>query len=373
MLWLCEATIVQQIGDARSRANAEQIDRAEAFGRRDEESLVRVEGNVARIPVAGTLTKKPDFFAMFFGGGNTTYAALQRAVMTAAGNPEVKVIRFEVDSYGGSVDGLFETLDLIDGVRQTSGKKMTAVIENAQSAAYAIAAATGRLEARGDGATVGSIGTAVSYWVSPNVVDITNSDSPYKRPDVRTEEGKKVVVEYLDQINDIFVAAIARGRGVDAETVRERFGRGASFTASAAPKGMVDAIIKPALRGVGGKKAMADEQEKTTQAQLEAAVQRGITHERDRVLAHLTMGENSGDLKTAVEAIRAGTGMTLELQARYMAAGMNRSDAQKRQQSSDTDEKKLATSATPAANGGDLGDQIMARLEGKAGRDFVRG
>lgn len=368
MLWLCEATIVQQIGEARARAAADQIDRAEAYGRRDEESLVRVEGNVARIPVAGTLTKKPDFFAMFFGGGNTTYAALQRAVMTAAGNPAVKQIVLDVDSYGGAVDGLFETLDLIDGVRQ-QGKKMTAVVENAQSAAYAIAAATGRIEARGDGATVGSIGTAVSYWVSPNVVDITNSDSPNKRPDVRTEEGKKVVVEYLDQINDIFVGAIARGRGVGAETVRERFGRGASFTATAAPKGMVDAIIKPALRGSGGKKAMSEEQEKTTQAQLDAAVQRGVTQERDRVLAHLTMGETSGDMKVAVEAIRAGTGMTLELQARYMAAGMNRADAQKRQQSSNADEKALATSETPAATG-DLGDQVVAILSKK--ESFVR-
>ena len=48
--------------------------------------------------------------------------------------------------------------------------------------------------------------------------------------------------------------------------------------------------------------------------------------------AHLTMGEASGDMKTAISAVTAGEEMTATLQAKYMAAGMNRRDATNRQQ-----------------------------------------
>ena len=56
------------------------------------------------------------------------------------------------------------------------------------------------------------------------------------------------------------------------------------------------------------------------------AVQIGTTEERDRVSAHMTMGTASGDMAIATKAIEDGTGMTAGLQAKYMAAGMNRKD-----------------------------------------------
>ena len=62
-----------------------------------------------------------------------------------------------------------------------------------------------------------------------------------------------------------------------------------------------------------------------------AAAQEGRDQERDRVNAHLTMGEASGDMKTAIGAIGDGSAMTATLQAKYLAAGMNRSDVQARQ------------------------------------------
>ena len=66
-----------------------------------------------------------------------------------------------------------------------------------------------------------------------------------------------------------------------------------------------------------------------------AAVEMGANAERDRVAAHLTMGDASGDMATAITAINEGSAMTASLQATYMAAGMNRSDTQTRQNESD--------------------------------------
>ena len=54
--------------------------------------------------------------------------------------------------------------------------------------------------------------------------------------------------------------------------------------------------------------------------------EQGVTQERDRVGAHLTMGAASGDMKTAIESVGNGSAMTATLQASYMAAGMNRSN-----------------------------------------------
>ncbi len=56
-------------------------------------------------------------------------------------------------------------------------------------------------------------------------------------------------------------------------------------------------------------------------------VEQAAAEERDRVLAHLTLGESSGDMTIALEAIRSGAGMTAELTARYMSACLNRSRA----------------------------------------------
>ena len=74
----------------------------------------------------------------------------------------------------------------------------------------------------------------------------------------------------------------------------------------------------------------------------------GAAGERDRGLAHLTLGEHAGALDTAIGAIRAGSGMTLELQAEYLTAGMNRADVATRQAESDA-----AGAAADGAKGND--------------------
>jgi hypothetical protein len=56
----------------------------------------------------------------------------------------------------------------------------------------------------------------------------------------------------------------------------------------------------------------------------QAILDAGATGERDRVCAHLTMGASSGDMKTAIDAIKDGSLMTATLQSTYMAAGMKK-------------------------------------------------
>ncbi len=51
-----------------------------------------------------------------------------------------------------------------------------------------------------------------------------------------------------------------------------------------------------------------------------------IAIERDRVMAHLTLGQESGDLKTAVKAIEEGSDLTQSIKAIYLAASMKKQD-----------------------------------------------
>jgi ClpP class serine protease len=382
--WLLEPSTFQRMltmqRDTASALSARADEHMRRLEARDGQapSNLLVAGSTAEIRVEGVLSKRPDIFALFFGGGNTTYQDIRAALAVAETNPAVRDVVLHIDSPGGSVDGLFDTLDAIAAFRANSGKKIRVRAEQAQSAAYGIAAAAGNIEAVGRGATFGSIGTAVSFFVDESIVTLTNTESPDKRPDLSTEEGQAVIVKYLDQLNDEFVRSIAAGRGVDVKTVTETFGRGASMTAPHAKTlGLIDKIFSTAPRAVPSSKgkAMSEEHAEdraTDRRAIDAAVQRGRDEERDRVLAHLTMGESCGDLSIALEAIRAGAGMTLELNARYLSAGMNRADRQRRQTESNAAESALSGVDHTTAGAPDLGDQVVALLKGATERSFVR-
>lgn len=382
-LWLLAPDMLARLADVRrhpldpgafsSWGSKQEASKTEARGNGLPENLT-LAGSTAEIRVEGVLTKRPDFWAWLLGGGNTTYTSIRQALAVAEQDPNVKTIVLAIDSPGGNVDGLFETLDAISALRASSKKAIKVRAENAQSAAYGIAAAAGSIEAASRASTFGSIGTAVSFRVDPTVVTLTNTDSPDKRPDVTTDAGKAVVVTFLDQINDEFVRAIAKGRDVSTSTVSGDFGRGASMTAPVALKlGLIDKISTP-LRAVNSKgRAMANEDQndaRASAADITAAVERGVKRERDRVLAHVALGEGCGDMSIALEAIRSGNDMSQELQARYLAAGMNRTDRSRRQaESTDASRVVAGEGSTPAAST-DLGDQV-ADILGSTKKGFV--
>jgi len=375
MHWLLEPSALQALQHARRFATPEartQWDARQAAELREQGSAgglprnMTVAGSTAEIRVEGILTKRPDFFAMFFGGGNTTYTSIRAALSIAESNPQIRDVVLFVDSPGGSADGLIDTLEAIAAFRTGSGKKLRVRAENAQSAAYGIAAAGGNIEASGRGALFGSVGTAIAYFVDEHIVELTNTDSPDKRPDLTTPEGKAVVVKFLDQVNAEFVRCIAQGRGVDVKTVSEDYGRGASMAAPEAKRlGLIDKIATTAPRAVPSNKGKTMSEEQTdNRAAIDAAVQQGVAQERDRVKAHLAMGEGCGDLKIALDAIRSGAVMTLEVNALYLAAGMNRKDRGNRQTESNTAEAALqGVDAAPTAPVADLGDKVVAVFE----------
>jgi ClpP class serine protease len=206
-----------------------------------------VSGNVAQINIEGVLTTKPDLFSILFGGGNTTYESIQSGLAMAAADPAVKSLVLNVNSPGGQVNGLFDTLAAIEEFKAT-GKPISVRASMADSAAYAIAAVAGPIVATNAAAEFGSIGVAASFLKDEEIIDIASTEAPDKRPDVSTEEGQAVVRKYLDAVHELFVDAIARGRGTTVEDVNTNYGRGSVLLAGEAKKrGMINKS-PPALR-----------------------------------------------------------------------------------------------------------------------------
>ncbi len=364
-----------------------------------------IAGTEAAIGIEGILTDRPSFFS-FFGGARTSYADIREALAIADADPQVRRAVLNVNSPGGNVEGLFDTIAAIESF----SKPLRVVASRAQSAAYALAAVGGRIEAAGPASSFGSIGVVAEFFVFEDEVSITNTDSPDKRPDVTTDEGKAVVRKHLDEINDLFTEAIARGRTASGNAttkaeVKADFGRGASLLAKQAKKArMVDrvatqravtsvgsedddlaisasAAADPAIEGEptaadGGEdetmtldelkakhpalyNAIRQEGHDAASALTEAAVTAATDAERDRVNAHLISGEASGDMKTALKAIEDGSAMTQKLQASYFAAGMNRRDTDDRQGDADDASSASDDATPPAAGGKDFGDSVM--------------
>lgn len=348
--WLLEETVLQTLEQAHKAGVKFSADELAQFEARvasrsaaTSSPLLTVSAGEAVIAVEGVITQKPDIFALLFGGGNTTYSEIVAAVTEADANPDVKQITLDIDSPGGQFDGLFDALDAIDGASKPS---VARVGNLAASAAYAIASQADSIVATSRAARFGSIGVAASFPVSDRVVTISSTEAPNKRPDVSTPEGQAVVREQLDEMHELFVSQIADGRGTTVKAVNRDFGRGSTMLAEGALKnGMIDTIeaaapvvavdnTKPSAHA-GAKNAEVKVMDiETLKAQhpgvydaiLAQGHQQGVTAERDRVGAHLKLGNATGALDLAVKHITDGTEFGATVSADYLAAQVSNRD-----------------------------------------------
>lgn len=323
-------------------------------------------GSIAQINITGVLTKDPSWILRYFGGGNTAYSEIISAINEAERDPAIKEVVFSIDSPGGQTSGLSDAMDAVAGMTIPTRAEVSGM---AASAAYGLASQAGSITALNRSAMFGSIGVKGTYFVDETVVEITSSNAPEKAPDVTTAEGKATVQKLLDQIEAVFIEDIARGRGTTTDKVKSDFGRGGVFLAhDAKTHGMID-DVKDRTQQPGATTTTQEAKSMNLQelkAQhpdtYAAAVAEGVAQEKDRVSAHLTMGEASGDLKTAIEAVEKGDALTASYQAKYMAAGMKNGQIGARQ-GDDAAAAAALAGVTPGATATDQGADQKAYLE----------
>lgn len=205
-------------------------------------------GATAIVPVHGTLINRFNSSWGFVTG----YQYIEGAIASALEDPSVTHVVMDVDSYGGEAAGAFELSDTIHAMR---GKKpiMAMVNTAAYSAAYATASAADVIVAAPSGGA-GSIGVVTMHVDYSKALDkagikVTHiyagkhkvDGSPY-RP--LTEEVLSHIQARIDKTYSVFVANVARNRGLDEKKVRATEAR--SYDAADAMNlGLIDAVAPP--------------------------------------------------------------------------------------------------------------------------------
>lgn len=204
-------------------------------------NAVSVRDGVAVIRVTGPLFRYANLFTRICGA--TSYELLAQDFNKALNDPNISAILFDVDSPGGEVNGCSELADMIYNAR---GKKPILAYASGSccSGAYWIASACDKIMAA-DTAILGSIGVVSIFEKEDEkkTIEIVSSQSPNKRPDVETEEGKAKIQAHIDALAEVFINKVALHRDISPKNVIENFGGGDVFVGQNAVRiGLADSL-----------------------------------------------------------------------------------------------------------------------------------
>jgi len=216
---------------------------------RTETPVYDMVGNVAVIPIEGTLVHKGNYVGA--SSGRTSYQGLQAQIVRAARDPKVRGVVFEVDSYGGEAAGLMETSEML---AKLSAEKPTLALltDHALSAGYALASAARQIIMPEHG-SIGSIGAIslhadYSKALEKDGVKVTvlragkrkAEGNPYE---ALSEQASAAIIQDLERIRETFAASVGRNRGARFTAKQAMTTEAASFDGrDAVAMGMADAF-----------------------------------------------------------------------------------------------------------------------------------
>lgn len=281
--------------------------------------------SVAVIPIQGPLMKQ-DFC------GSLGTSSLISLIKMADNTPSVKTIIFDTDSPGGTVDG---TQALHATIKNAKAHTIAAVSGMAGSACYWSIAGCDEILATSDTDIIGSIGTMISLVdnskamegkgvILRNYYADASKDKNKDFADAKSGDGKALVQNMLNPMNDVFVGSVKESR----PSVSEEALTGKVFTSKAAQEmGLIDGVksmdeifksaapVNASTNYAYGKTKITKPISKSNKMdinQLKAehpslyaqVITEGIEEERDRAGAWLEFID--ADAKAVVEGIASG-------------------------------------------------------------------
>lgn len=244
---------IQSIYVARMTGNARDLIDVEAsLGRPldNQHKNYEVIDGVAVIPIHGVVAKRANLFSAISGGVSTELVA--RDLQAALDDRTVQSILLDIDSPGGSVDGLPELANMIFESRDR--KKIIALANGTMaSAAYWIGSAATDVYASSETTAVGSIGVVATH------VDVSASEAikgvktteiyagKFKRIatqyEALTEDGKASIQAQVDYLYSVFVGSVAKHRSITTDAVLKNMADGRIFIGQqSVDAGLVKAI-----------------------------------------------------------------------------------------------------------------------------------
>jgi signal peptide peptidase SppA len=308
-----------------------------------------VKDGILQIPVKGVLLHD---FSFAVGSWATGYVYIQRAFERGcedfrAGN--IKGIALICDSPGGMVAGCFDAVDKMAAAKEAAGVPVRGFAhEMAYSACYGVISFSDHIAISRTGG-VGSIGVVTSHldlsgmmekvgvkrtWIFAGKHKVDgNSDGPLP------EDVQARIQARIDELYGVFVSAVARGRGMEEQAVRDT--EALTFTATqAVSNGLADSIgslddaVAAFVADLGSTEGDEDmsTQDNTAvdQAAHEAAVAaareegltagraEGATTERELVFAIIDSDEGKAR-PAAARALAAEGGRTLDQATAFLA------------------------------------------------------
>lgn len=220
---------------------------------KQEREVATAPGDIALIPVFGTLAPRMNMMGDVSDGGGTSLMQLAGTFRAALADPAIKAIVFDHDSPGGTAAG---TGELAAEILDSRGIKpiIAQVNYTSASASYWLASAADEIVVSPSG-EAGSLGVYRVHedlskmleqkGIKPTI--IASDGSPFKVEDTNTQPLSAEAVAYhkerVNQVFDRMVRAIADGRSTTLTAVRDRFGQGRMFGAEELlSRGMADRI-----------------------------------------------------------------------------------------------------------------------------------
>jgi signal peptide peptidase SppA len=206
---------------------------------------------IAVLPLYGVITQRGNMVEDISGPGSTSTQKFTSALRQVLADDTVAQILIDIDSPGGSVYGVSELAAEI--MKARTQKPVVAVANSlAASAAYWIGCAAGEFYVT-PGGEVGSIGVWQAHFdyskalegdgVKPTLISAGKfkvEGNPYVPLDL---EALSFMQSRVDDYYNAFAKAVAKGRGLTVNDVREGMGEGRVLGADAALAAkMVDGV-----------------------------------------------------------------------------------------------------------------------------------
>lgn len=288
------ATLDRFRGVIERHLNGERRDASEieaVVEKRDREIKIedaRVDGGVAVIPISGVIAPHARLVNGASQPRGTSVGAIRKQMRAAIGDPSVHTLLFDIESPGGSVQGIDDLAEEIRAARDA--KRIVAHTDSLMaSAAYWLASQAHEVYATRS-ADVGSIGVYAvvddysKRYESTGVKTHVVSSGGHKGAGV---PGTEITAEHLaefqasvDATNDLFVAAVAEGRGVDEKGVRKSWNTGQTWMGSRASSlGLIDGV--ETFEGLLGRLQREQGEQSSTERAARAANMESETEEGD--------------------------------------------------------------------------------------------
>lgn len=247
-LWLGSQENYQSALDSSAAADKAMMSGMSASS--DPMDSFDLHGSVAVIGVSGPLTNNDSFFGRLMG--LTSYGQIRNSLIDAANSPDVKAIVLNIDSGGGSPNGLPDASTLVQRI-SASGIPVYAYTGGMMaSAAYWLGSSATKVFASPT-ATVGSIGVLATHMdmtkamemegVTPTVIRAGSEKALVNPYEKLSPEALANAQQSVDKLYTVFIDAVAQHRGVSADVVASKMADGKEFGAKDAVKaGLIDGL-----------------------------------------------------------------------------------------------------------------------------------